>query len=70
MTSPVKAAILKAVANVKGQSAMARAIGIRPQAVQKWCKTGVVPADRVIDVEKHSGVHRHDLRPDIYPDAP
>ena len=32
------------------QSGLARAIGVTPQAVQKWARRGVVPAPRVKDV--------------------
>jgi DNA-binding transcriptional regulator YdaS (Cro superfamily) len=37
--------------------------GITPQAVSQWKR---VPAERVLAVEKETGVSRHDLRPDIY----
>lgn len=57
----------KAVKAVGSQSALARILGCSPQAVQKMCATGRVPAERVLDIEKASGVSRHDLRPDIYP---
>lgn len=54
-----------------GQSALARSPGIdvTPQAVQRWCATNHVPAEKVIPVEKAvSGqVKRHELRPDLYP---
>ena len=60
-------AIQRAAAAVGGQSALARAVNVAPQAVQKWCATGNVPAERVIPVEAISGVSRHDLRPDLYP---
>lgn len=64
-------AIHKAVALAGGQSAMARQLGLKPQAVQKWCKTGKVPAERVLDVERivKAKVTRRDLRPDLYPHA-
>lgn len=56
---------------VGGQSAMARALGMTPQAVQKWCATGNVPVSRVLEIETltRGEVSRHELRPDIYPDA-
>lgn len=40
--------------------------GITKQAVYLWFRTKV-PADRVIELEKISGVPRYELRPDIYP---
>lgn len=33
------------------------------QAVSNWRK---VPAERVLDIERHSGMSRHELRQDIY----
>jgi DNA-binding transcriptional regulator YdaS (Cro superfamily) len=55
-----------------GQSKLARELSARgkpctPQAVQKWCNSGHVPEDRVLDVEELTGVSRHELRPDLYP---
>lgn len=49
------------------QLALAAALGIRPSAVSQWTR---VPAERVIDVERVTGIPRHDLRPDIYPAPP
>lgn len=61
-------AIHKAVALAGGQSALARQMGLKPQAVQRWCKTGKVPAERVIEVERivAAQVTRRELRPDLY----
>lgn len=52
-----------------GATGLARAIAkpsspITPQAISQWKK---VPADRVIDVERVTGVSRAELRPDLYP---
>lgn len=47
-----------------GSTGLARAIGdLTPQAISQW---KVVPADRVLKVEKATGVSRHLLRPDIF----
>lgn len=51
-----------------GQSKLARELGIKPQSVQTWCSTGVIPPLRVLEVEKITGVSRHKLRPDLYPE--
>ena len=37
---------------------------ITPQAISQW---GKVPAERVLDVERVTGVSRSELRPDLYP---
>lgn len=60
-------AISRAAEKLGGQSALARALGITPQAVQRMCATGRVPAGRVLSIERLSGVSRHELRPDLYP---
>lgn len=49
-----------------GNAAMARAIGdITSQAISQWKR---VPAERVIEVERVTGIPRYDLRPDIFAD--
>lgn len=47
-----------------GQATFARLLGITAQAVSQWDE---VPPLRVLEVERVSGVSRHDLRPDLYP---
>lgn len=54
-----------------GPSKAAAAMKIaNPSVVLNWRKRGQVPADRVIEVEKLTGVSRHDLRPDVFGAAP
>ncbi|MGU3399254.1 transcriptional regulator [Brucellaceae bacterium D45D] len=55
--------------NITGGSAgLARALGkITSQAISQWRR---VPAERVLEVEKVTGVSRHFLRPDIYGPIP
>jgi DNA-binding transcriptional regulator YdaS (Cro superfamily) len=43
---------------------LATQLGITPQAIAGWRR---VPAERVIDVERVTGVSREILRPDLYP---
>lgn len=62
-----ESAIRTAAEKVGGQSALARYLGCTPQAVQRMCALGRVPAERVLRIEQVSGVSRHDLRPDLYP---
>lgn len=60
-------AISKAAQIAGGQSALARELGCTPQAVQKMCASGRVPAERVLLIEKLTKVPRYELRPDLYP---
>jgi DNA-binding transcriptional regulator YdaS (Cro superfamily) len=54
--------------SLKGSAkALAAAIGVSPQALSQWRR---VPVERVLDVERVTGVPRHELRPDIYPVEP
>jgi len=57
----------RAAAAAGGQSVLARALNIKPQAVQNWCAAGRIPAERVLAVESITGIPRHELRPDLYP---
>ena len=42
---------------------VSRALGVTRAAVATWPR---VPAERVIEVSRITGIPRHDLRPDIY----
>jgi len=57
-------ALKKAIQRVGSGEALAGLLGITPQALSQWDR---VPPLRVLEVERHTGVPRHDLRPDIYP---
>jgi len=48
------------------RSLVAKALGISRQAVGQWFK-GEIPAERVLELERLTGVPRYELRPDIYP---
>jgi DNA-binding transcriptional regulator YdaS (Cro superfamily) len=54
----------KAADRVGGLSALARLLKIKHTAFYSW---GIVPAVRVLQIERITGVSRHDLRPDLYP---
>ncbi|WP_090272773.1 transcriptional regulator [Halopseudomonas litoralis] len=60
-------AVSRAAAKAGGQSALARILDCSPQAVQRMCASGRVPAERVLAIEEATGVSRHELRPDLYP---
>jgi DNA-binding transcriptional regulator YdaS (Cro superfamily) len=64
---PVPMPVQQAIDRAGGMRTLAEKIGIRYQAVQKWRRTGKVPAERVLAVEEATGVSRYDLRPDLYP---
>ncbi len=51
-------------ADVGGASNLAKIIGVTRQALFQWDR---VPAERVLQVERTTGISRHDLRPDLYP---
>jgi TorA maturation chaperone TorD len=56
----------EAIRAIGGVGALARALGISQPSVSNWQK---VPPERVIAVEEITGVGRHVLRPDLYPEA-
>lgn len=39
---------------------------VNKSTVSRWAD-GKIPAERVLEIERISGVSRHDLRPDLYP---
>ena len=43
---------------------IAAGLGLHNSAVYQWRR---VPASRVLDVERITGISRHELRPDLYP---
>lgn len=53
----------KAAEKVGGIVALARKLGIRHASMYSWKK---VPAERVLMIEKITGVSRHEIRPDIF----
>jgi DNA-binding transcriptional regulator YdaS (Cro superfamily) len=57
-----------AKSKVGGAVGLARQLGgLTSQAVSQWKK---VPPNRVLDVERVTGVSRYRLRPDLYGDSP
>jgi DNA-binding transcriptional regulator YdaS (Cro superfamily) len=47
-------------------SDLARALGLNKSTVSRWDAIRV-PAERVLEVEKATGIPRQALRPDLYP---
>lgn len=61
-------AFRKALEIYKSQSAMANALGVDQTTISKrLISSKEVAAQWVLQIEKDTGVSRHDLRPDIYP---
>lgn len=56
----------KAISIAGSQTALAKRLGKYPQLVQFWSSTQV-PAKWVLKIEKETGVHRSEIRPDLYP---
>ena len=67
----MKEALELAIAKAGGSTAFANSLGGKTSSahVAYWKKTGKLPAERVLEVERLTGVSRHDLRPDIYPEG-
>lgn len=53
----------KAIAAAGNASELARRLGIKVQSIQQWDR---IPAERVVDIERVTGVPREELRPDLY----
>lgn len=56
----------KAIIAAGTASELARRLGITVQSIQQWKQ---IPAKRVIEIERVTGVPRKELRPDLYADA-
>jgi DNA-binding transcriptional regulator YdaS (Cro superfamily) len=59
--------IERAVEAAGGAKALAQKFQISRQAVEKWIEHKRIPAERVLEIEAASGIPRHELRPDLYP---
>lgn len=66
MNTPIE----KAVSLAGSQSELARRVGVRQGYIWKWLRAGKPPAERVLAIEKATGISRHELRPDIFGAAP
>ena len=65
-------AIEKAARIAGNRTALARLIGVTPQAVQQWVRRGAAPAKRCLAIESalNCGVTRFELRPDLFGTVP
>jgi len=64
--------IQKAVRLAGSQTALARKLQVKPQAVQKWVAQGYAPGERCRAIEEELGgeVSRYELNPDVFGDSP
>jgi DNA-binding transcriptional regulator YdaS (Cro superfamily) len=46
--------------------ALGTKLGVHRSSVMRW-EHGRVPAERVLELERATGVPRYELRPDLYP---
>jgi DNA-binding transcriptional regulator YdaS (Cro superfamily) len=53
----------QAIEAVGGLRALARMLNISHQAILQWDR---IPDDRILEIEKKTGVAREQLRPDLY----
>lgn len=55
--------VARAAEKAGGVVSLARELGIKHNSLYSWKR---VPAERVLDIERVSGVPRQELRPDIF----
>lgn len=58
--------IQKAIAKAGNAASLAAALGITRHAVYQWKR---IPVDRVVAVERATGIPRAELRPDVFGEA-
>lgn len=59
-------ALRQAIQVAGGQTKLAQVIGTTQGHVSQWLRRGKVPADKVLLIERATGVARHLLRPDVF----
>jgi DNA-binding transcriptional regulator YdaS (Cro superfamily) len=57
------AGLAKAIEKAGGQNALARLLGINESAISRWAR---VPVERLTEIERLTGVPKHELRPELY----
>jgi DNA-binding transcriptional regulator YdaS (Cro superfamily) len=65
MCYPPSVQVKKIIKGLGGPTVVAEALGLTPQAVNKW-RNGQIPAERAVEMERVFGVPRHLLRPDLF----
>lgn len=62
-----RAALSEACEKVGGEAKLADLIGKTRSHISTWKYRGFIPAEMALPIEAASGVSRHVLRPDLYP---
>ena len=57
---------LKKFVDKHTQAGVAKMLGMSQRGVGLWFARGRIPAERVIELERVSGIPREKLRPDLY----
>ena len=60
-------ALQEAIDKAGGQVALAEKLRLGQSSISNWVTRKRIPAERVLDIERITGVSRHRLRPDLYP---
>lgn len=61
-------ALKVAISSAGSQTKLAERIGKTQGHISQWLRRGTVPAGMVLRIERETGVSRHQLRPDLYPE--
>lgn len=69
MLSVMSTPVIRVVELAGGQSKLARALEVKPQAVQQWVKSGRIPDGQVLKAARvvDYGVTPHELASHLYP---
>ena len=63
MDDKLRPSVKRAAKACGGYASLARRLGITPQAISQWTE---IPLDRILQVEKVTGIKREKLRPELY----
>lgn len=60
-------ALVEAIEIVGSKREIAEALDVTRQAIDNWLRQQRPPAERVLQLQKLTGINKSDFRPDIYP---
>lgn len=69
-TDKVVNAINEAIERAGGVSHLGAIVGVAHSSVIGWRQERRIPARHVLPIEQATGISRHRLRPDLYPESP